>query len=165
MPPPWDLGQEAWSTVCPAVGMCRTPGTSLPPLHALCGLARLTGRSGMWRGRGNSQPPPSTRSPHAFLLSLPWAWALCLGIRILDPSLRGQKGLGLFPSFQVLSRSIRLARPSLHTQPHGTPPPGHQVLWGKRSLCLWKLAAPGIPTYYLTLLELYRWVNRLQAVT
>ena len=42
-PPPWDPGQEAWSRACPVVGMCQTPGTFLPPLHAFCGLARLTG--------------------------------------------------------------------------------------------------------------------------
>lgn len=154
-PPPWDPGQEAWSRACPVVGMRDT--WHLPAITACLlwpGLAdRGTQECGV--GGGNSQPGhPPLGPPHGFLLSFPQAWAQCLGIRILDPSLRGETGLWthpasvvwLFPSFRVLPRSILLAQPSLHTQPHGTPPPGHQVHWGKRSVCLQKLAAPGIPS-------------------
>ena len=131
-PPPWDPGQEAWSRACPVVGMCQTPGTFLPPLHAFCGLARLTGalRNVAWAGEIPS-PPPSTQSP----ARLPALLSAGLGSvsRHQDPGPQPERGEGPVgpPSLCGLALSQLSDPPQKHPSSPAIPP--YPATWNSSS--------------------------------
>ena len=130
-PPPWDPGQKAWSRACPAVGMRDT--WHLPAITACLLWPGLADRGAQECsvGGGNSQPcHPPLGPPHGFLLSFSPAWAQCLGIRILDPSLRGDRPVD--PASQCgLAVSQLSGPPQKHPSSPATPP--YPATWNSSS--------------------------------